>query len=321
MSSPVGVLLGSAVAPERGVELARRAEELGYAELWYSEHYFHSGGLVGATAVLDATETIPVGLGVVSAVVRTPAVLAMEVATLARLHPGRVRVGVGAGEPGRLAEMGLKPASPLREVGRCLEETPALVGGQEVGPVRLAFPAESPVPFYVGATGPKMLRLAGALADGSVLSWVKSPAYVAWAREQAEAGAREARRSGRHRVVSLALFSVDRAAERARTVVRPRLVRDLARGRSVFTDLHGTSEQLEAILVRGGAAALARELPESWLDDLAVVGDPPACAAAIERQLDAGADAVALFPVPVERAEEQLELAAAEVLPLVRKGA
>lgn len=314
MSPPVGVLIGTVVAPERSVALARQAESLGLGELWYSEHYFNSGGLTGAATVLAATEAIPVGLGVVSAVARPPAVLAMELATLARVHPGRVRAGIGAGEPTRLAEMGIAPASPLRATRGCVEEVRTLLAGGTVGSVGLGFPAGERVPIYLGASGPRMLRLSGAIADGTVLSLIKSPAYIRWAREQIKAGAAAAGRSGPHRIVSLAALAVDDDGDRARAAVRPFLAADLAGGPNVFTDAHGTSKELAAILDRGGPRLLERELP-GWGDELAVAGDPSECALAIVRQLEAGADAVVVLPVPVERGDELLRVLAEEVVP------
>ena len=51
------------------------ADELGFSELWISEDCFYTGGISGAAIALGATSSIRVGLGLVSAVVRHPAVL------------------------------------------------------------------------------------------------------------------------------------------------------------------------------------------------------------------------------------------------------
>ena len=56
-------------------------------------------------------------------------------------------------------------------------------------------------------------------------------------------------------------------------------------------------------LAAGGPEALAAGLPEDWIDDYAVVGDPAECAQKIQKLIDAGSDTVELFPVP-ERASE-----------------
>jgi alkanesulfonate monooxygenase SsuD/methylene tetrahydromethanopterin reductase-like flavin-dependent oxidoreductase (luciferase family) len=114
--------------------------------------------------------------------------------------------------------------------------------------------------------------------------------------------------------VSLTAFAVDDDGDRARAAVRPHVVRDLSGGPNVFTDAQGTSEELAGILDRGGPALLDRELPD-WSDELAVAGDPSECALAIARQLEAGADAVVVLPLPVERADEGLRVLAEEIVP------
>ena len=48
--SPVGVVLGSHMPPERIVHTARRAEELGFGELWFSEDCFFAGAFAGMAA-------------------------------------------------------------------------------------------------------------------------------------------------------------------------------------------------------------------------------------------------------------------------------
>src|ERR1700754_304966 len=111
--APVGVVLGSALAPERLPRLAQLAAQGGFCELWFAEDYFFTGGISGAAAALAATDEIPIGLGVVSAMVRHPALLAMEIATIDRMFPGRLHPGIGTGVPAWMRQMGVKPRSPL----------------------------------------------------------------------------------------------------------------------------------------------------------------------------------------------------------------
>ena len=146
MTPPVGLVLGSALAPETLPGLSRLAEQLGYGELWFAEDYFFTGGISGAAAALAATERIPIGLGVVSAMVRHPALLAMEIATLDRMFPGRLRPGIGTGVPAWMRQMGVKPRSPLsalresRDVGAAAARRR---GGQPRGPLLPASTASS----------------------------------------------------------------------------------------------------------------------------------------------------------------------------------
>jgi 5,10-methylenetetrahydromethanopterin reductase len=61
-------------------------------------------------------------------------------------------------------------------------------------------------------------------------------------------------------------------------------------------------------------------MPDRWVDDLAVAGDPDECSRKIQTLLDAGSDAVALFPTPAENATRTLAALAASVLPRFADG-
>ena len=325
--SPVGLVLGSHVPPEQIASTAALAEKLGYGELWFAEDFFFTGGISGAAAALAATTGIPVGLGIVSAMVRHPALLAMEIATLSRIYPGRLRPGIGMGVAGWLRQMGLQPGSPLGAVRDCLTAVRALLDGEELtraegsfrfDRVQLAHPPRERVPLYLGVVGPKMLQLSGAAADGTVLSVCASPAYIRWAREQIAAGAARAGREEHHRLAAFAIFAVDRDGRRARESARHFVAFYLAAGgANALTDAYGISGELTEMLARGGRDLLEHEMPERWVSDLAIAGDPEECAAGVRGYLEAGADSVALFPMPSDRATELVRLAATDVLPRV----
>jgi alkanesulfonate monooxygenase SsuD/methylene tetrahydromethanopterin reductase-like flavin-dependent oxidoreductase (luciferase family) len=325
--SPVGLVLGSALAPERLAGMAVLGEERGYGELWFAEDYFFTGGISGATAALAATQRIPVGLGIVSAVVRHPALLAMELATISRMYPGRLLPGIGLGVPGWIRQMGLHPKSQLTAMRECVSSARKLLDGEEVtfagesfsfDGVKLTHPPAERVPLYMGVIGPKMLQLSGEIADGTVTSVLASPGYIEWTREQLAIGAGRSGRSDHHRIACFVLFAVDRDGRQAKESLRQIVAFYLAAmGANALTDVYGTSEQLREMVGRGGVETVASEMPDDWLDDLVVAGDPDECAAKIRRYLEAGADSVVIFPTPVERAEEIVELAAREVLPRV----
>jgi alkanesulfonate monooxygenase SsuD/methylene tetrahydromethanopterin reductase-like flavin-dependent oxidoreductase (luciferase family) len=325
MDGRIGLVLGSTVGPEHLQSTARTAESAGFDEVWLSEDFFFSGGISGAENVLSATTDVRVGLGVVSALVRHPALLAMELSTIDRAHPGRLLPGIGLGVPGWMRQMGLMPDSPLTAVRECLAMVKRLLAGESVTDtgrvftadgIKLTYPPEQPIPVRLGVSGPKMLQLSGELADGSILSVAAGTAYVEWARRQIDEGRRRSGRTDDHEITVFTIYSVDEDRERARALARSTLAfYKAAGGRNALTDVAGISDQLDEMLVRGGADLVAAEMPDKWVDELTVAGTPDEVAGQIERLFASGADSVALVPVDVTRLEQVIVATAGDVLP------
>ena len=270
---PVGLVLGSALAPEQIVRAAQLGEQHGFCELSFAEDYFFTGGISGATAALAATERIPIGLGIVSAMVRHPSVLAMELATMSRMFPGRVLPGVGLGVPYWLSQMGLYPKSQLTAMRECITSLRALLGGEELtrdgdyfhfDQVKLTHPPSEELPLYMGVIGPKMLELAGEIADGTVVSVLAAPEYVRWARDRVAAGAAKAGRDpSQHRVATFALFAVDSDGRKAKESIRDLTAFYLAAiPPSALTDVYGVSDEL-AVMAEEGRSVSPGTCPTS----------------------------------------------------------
>ena len=323
----VGLILGSAIAPENIAGAAAQAEESGFDEIWLAEDYFFTGGISGASVVLGATSEITVGLGVVSAVARHPAVLAMELATLSRSSPGRLIAGVGLGVPAWVRQMGLHPRSPLQAVRECVTAVKALLGGDaldrhgglfEFDNVKLTFPETGPpMPVRLGVSGPNMLRLGGEIADGTILSVCSSLQYVEWAVERINEGREIAGRSDPHPITVFALYAVDEDGQAARDSARASLAFYRQHGPNALTDVYGISDELQVLIDQGGYAAVRDGMPDQWVADLTVAGTPAECAARIGALLAGGADSVALAPLATDRLPEIIDLTAREVLPLL----
>jgi alkanesulfonate monooxygenase SsuD/methylene tetrahydromethanopterin reductase-like flavin-dependent oxidoreductase (luciferase family) len=333
--SPLGLLIASQAPPERVPQIAATAERLGFGELWLPEDYFFGGGVAAAMAALSATSSLPVGLGVVSAMARHPALLAMELASIERLHPGRVWPGIGLGVPHWVKQMGVMRRSPLTALRETVTAVRALLAGDTVtrdgdvfafDAVTLTHPVATPPPLYMGVIGPKMLRLSGEVADGTVVSVLAGAGYLRWLRERVAEGQAVAGREGQpHRVATFALYDVDRDAAASKRRLREITAFYLAAvPKSALTDVYGVGDELTDMVQRGGAdaaALIAREMPDQWIEDLVIAGDPDECAAKVQALLDAGADSVVLSPSDHERSEEIAEATARDVLPQLREGA
>ncbi len=306
----LGLVLGSSQPPDKLLAAARAAEEAGFDELWVGEDYFFTGAIAAAAALLARTE-LPVGIGIAPAVTRHPALLAMELATLAGMFPGRVHPGVGAGVPDWLDQMALRPRSPLGSVRHTLRAVRALLDGETLDVEHETFaaravalhhpPAVAP-PLYAGVSGPKALAMAGAEADGTVLSVLAGEPYVRWARERlAEGGAGDD-----HRVVLFALCAVDDDPTAARERLRELVGLYLLTGpRNALTEVQGIADEAERLAALGLAEGTAR-IPEDWIDRFAIAGPADQCAARVQSLGAAGADVVALCFAPEEPVERTM---------------
>jgi alkanesulfonate monooxygenase SsuD/methylene tetrahydromethanopterin reductase-like flavin-dependent oxidoreductase (luciferase family) len=330
--SPLGLLVSSQVPPEQIPELAQMAEREGFGELWIPEDYFFYGGVAAALTALNATTDIKVGLGVVSAMARHPAALAMEIATIDRLHPGRLWPGIGLGVPHWVEQMGLLPKSPLTALRETVTNVRKLLAGEEVtfegkihsfDKVALTHPATAVPPIYMGVIGPKMLNLAGEVADATVVSVLAGTKYLGWLHERVQEGqAKAGRENEHHRVSTFALYAVDADSAKAKAEARAVTAFYLAAvPKSALTDVYGIGDELWDMYQRGGenaAELIAREMPDQWIEDLVVAGDPDEVAEKIQALIDAGSDSVALAPVAADRPAEIVALTASDVLPKVR---
>jgi len=292
-----------ALAPVESLPgFAGDAEAKGFAELWLVEDCFLSGGLTMAATALAATERIAVGIGLLPALMRNPALAAMEIATLARLHPGRIRIAFGHGVPAWMAQIGITPRRRLTALGEVVASVRALLRGETVTAVALDNPPDQVPPIVIGTIGPRGLRLAGGVGDGFLLNEGCGPEYVRWAIGEASAGRADGSPPP-HRV-AYAWARIDDDADAARAALEP--------------SLRGWIEGglYPAAYARAGVEDPAGPVDFAAVADaVAVHGDEAACVAAIERFADAGATSLVLVPAG-EDLGAQIERLAAGVLPV-----
>src|SRR5882757_4252379 len=186
----------------RTVEWIQWAESIGYDDVWLPD----AGGtdaLTVSAVVLGATHRIRVGIAVVPAYTRTPAVLAATVATLADLAPERFALGLGTSSEAMIEGWhGMKlekPATRMRETVTLLKtmlagEKTAFCGEtlRSKGYRQAALAAK--VPLLLAALGPRMIELAASVADGVILNlfpWSATDTLVGQIRQAATRAGRQ----------------------------------------------------------------------------------------------------------------------------------
>ena len=179
------------------VAIARAAETWGFDQLWVSHDLFLRSAPVILSACALATEHIQLGTCILNPYTLHPAEIAMLAATLDELSGGRCNLGLGAGAGEFLKWIGIDQQRPLSDTRLALRQIKAVLAGEPAPDWQpgayLRFPAR-PLPVYLGATSPRMLRLAGELADG-VLPLLFPPEHYATVQPLIAAGAHAAGRS------------------------------------------------------------------------------------------------------------------------------
>jgi 5,10-methylenetetrahydromethanopterin reductase len=181
------------------VRIAALAEEEGFDQIWVSHDLFWRSAPVLLAEAARATSRIRLGVAVFNPVTQHVAEIAMAAATLQEVSAGRFLLGLGAGADEFLGWAGVVAEPAVRRTRRALLELRSLLRGEapagwpSQGRLRLQ---PAPTPIYVGGMGPRMLELAGELADGA-LPLLFPPEHFATAAAQVAAGARRARRDPR----------------------------------------------------------------------------------------------------------------------------
>jgi alkanesulfonate monooxygenase SsuD/methylene tetrahydromethanopterin reductase-like flavin-dependent oxidoreductase (luciferase family) len=287
----IGAVFPPSLPPERLRSVARAADAAGLDELWLWEDCFREGGIASLAAALAWTEHVRVGIGVLPVPLRNVALTAMEAASLHRMFPGRPIIGIGHGVQSWMAQVGAKPDSPITLFREYAMAVRSLLSGERVtvdgryvklSDVALDWPPTSdqlPPAIHAAATGPRSLRLAGEVADGTILTGGSTPVDV--------------RRA------------VDLAAEGRATA-----------GRS---DSHGMTVYLPVAIGANGAERLRVDAANYGETDLfGAFGDAAAVAEGVQSLVDAGATSVVLQPTLDETdLESFVEFAATEVRPLM----
>ena len=325
-AKPVGVFIIGDAKPKDLVALSQRVEASGFSELWFAEDYFMLSGFSSAAIALQATESINVGIGAVSGVVRHPAVTAMEASTLAGAYPGRFKLGIGHGVPAWTKQMKLYPKSVLGAMREAITGVKRLMVGETLteqgkyfgyDAVSLTHPAPD-LKVMAAVVNPKSVDLCAEIADGMVISVMAGPKYVETVKAQITAARKAAGKAEDFEFVTYALASVSNDPVKARANVRAACAFYLeAMGPMLLTGVYDANEELAALIEKGGADAIERDMPDGWLDWLAIAGEPADCVRGIQDLFAAGATSVVLCIVPSEELPDQLDLIGREVLPKI----
>ena len=316
--------------PRALLNFAVEAEQLGFDSVWISDHFQpwrHTNGhapfaLSWLGAVGERTSRIELGTSVLTPTFRyPPAVIAQAFGTLGVLNPGRIILGVGAGESlNEVAVTGIEWPAPKERLAR-LREAVTLIRKLWNGEV-VTFDGEyyhtrnatiydrpaQPVPIYISAGGPVAAKYAGRAGDGFICTSGKGDAlYRDQLLPSLEAGAKEAGRDPAS-IERMIEVKVSFDTDRERAMQDTRIWAALALPAEDKAGIHDPRE------MERRAEEVADQAHKRWL----VSSDPEEHLEQIRPYLELGFTHL-VFHAPGEDQSRFLQLYSKEILPRIRQ--
>jgi probable F420-dependent oxidoreductase len=289
---------------------------LGYTDVWSAE----TDGADGFTPLALAaawTPSLQLGVAIVPAYTRGPALLAQSIASLAEAAPGRFSLGLGTSSDVIVSRWnGVEFVEPYKRVRDTIRFLRSALAGEKVDHeydtfavrgFRLSRPVEHPPPLFLAALRPGMLRLAGREADGVIINWLSAEDVATVTPEL-----------GADIPVAARIFVIPTEdAELARSVGRRMIAAYLNVG--VYAAFHrwlGRGPELEPMWSawqagdrKGALAAITDEV----VDALVVHGSYAECRARIGRYVANGVTIPVLAVIPIDTPLEEAVVGLAPV--------
>jgi len=280
---------------------AIQAERGGFSNLWITDHFNNRNVYVTLTTAAIYTNKITFGPGVTNPYMVNPVITAQAVATLNEMAPGRVVLGMGAGDKTTLESVGVEMQKPLTAIQEAVGIFRKITSGESVayqGEVfktagaKFLFKPKGVIPVYVGAQGPKMLELAGKIGDGVLIN-ASHPKDVEYAMGSVKEGIRQAGKNpDQVDVAAYTSFSVHEDLKKATKAAVPVVAFIAAGSPPVLLERHGidvqkTEEIKAALKVNDWGKAFASVTPE-MIGAFSVCGTPDLCIERINELLKSG---------------------------------
>jgi 5,10-methylenetetrahydromethanopterin reductase len=320
----MAIYMQDVVDIQQELELARYMEERGFSEIWQGDNRLARDCIVLMSAFLTHTRKLKVGSGVLPIWTRNPAVIAASFSSMWELGgkvdgEGRVMLGLGAWWEPIASRVGVRMEKPLKAMRENVESIRQLLTMETITyqgefvnlenvSLDVVYGDTSPrdIPIYIGATGPKMLELAGEICDGVCLNYGVSVDYIKRAITLVEKGAQKAGKT-------LAEIDLPELMVVSMSDEDPEVALHAGKKLAAYyfaTEPHimkasGVSEEIaeQAKALMGWPATeedyerASAVIPEDIVRDIMAVGTAEDCRQKVREYLDAGVTCPILYPL------------------------
>jgi len=315
---------------------AENVEQLGFDRYWLPDERLTRNVYAGLTVTALHTRKIGLGIAVTNPYTRNVAITAAAAATVDELSGARLSLGFGAG--GGLGHYGVERSRPAVAVREAVTVTRRLWDGEPVTfdgvhvrmrDARLDFKALRRIPIYIAARGPKLLELAGEIADGAIIGGFASPKGIEHAKAAIARGLQRAGRGWQDiDLVAWLYTSVADSATAARKAVARLVTTSLVTSRPILESIGvEVPASLRDCLEASGWSVspetideCSRHLSDEILDAFSVAGTADDCARKLAEVARHGVNEMAMVALPAEgqTADDLAGTLARHVLPAVR---
>ena len=276
--------------------MAKLAEESGFSNIWITDHYNNRDVWTTLAVLSMMTNKVSLGTGVTNPYTRNAAIIASSIASINELSGGRAILGIGPGDKATFDKMGIAWDKPLTRVKESILAIRAFLAKEQVNQSgfkgdQMAF-ATKKIPIYIGAQGPKMLELAGAIADGVLIN-ASHPDDFKFAVPMIRQGAEKAGRNPEDvQVCAYASFSADKDPAKAVNASKIVVAFIVAGSPENVLERHGIGQdEAKAItdaISRYDFKAAMSSVTAKMSEAFSVSGAPADCRARVDELLKTG---------------------------------
>lgn len=323
----VGLCFDGFYSIQEMIELAQLAEEVGMESIWMSDHLCFRDSFTTAMALLASTKKIKVAAAPMSPYSRNPIITAMAIATMDEFAPRRVIASPGTGNAAALKEAGIDSPHPLQTMREYVEILRRYLKGEavnfqgkmfQINGAKMGFLPTAPIPMYLTAVRPRMLRLGGEIGDGVLLSGGCSPGYIARCVAEIAAGAQRAGKTRTQRdvagFVTATVSDHPKEAIEANKLFLAYIFRNAHHAENIRLGGHAVDQEgLAAAVAKRDWEAAKKFISDEVVHAHSIAGTAADCRRQLEAFVRGGLDLPILLPTGTQDARKRVVLMAREL--------
>jgi len=302
--------------------MAKLAEDAGFDTVWITDHY-NNRDVYSTLAILSlATSKVKLGTGVTNPYTRNVAVTASSIASINDISGGRAILGIGPGDRATFDAMGIAWEKPLTVVKESVSVLRDLLAKKRVEAhgmtgAQLSFKSGD-IPIYIGAQGPKMLEMAGMIADG-VLVNASHPDDFKYAVPLVKKGAEKAGRDPEEvEICAYTCFSADKSYDKAKNEAKKVVAFIVAGSPETILQRYGIKQEeaaaVSSAIGKGDFGSALGAVNDTMIEAFSVSGTPGDCKTRIDELLATGVTQIVVGSPIGPNKEKCIKLIGKEIL-------